>query len=307
MTGTIAARRTHARLRWLAVCLAAGLSAGPAAAQPPARRPATPVIRPAVTPRPHAPDTASAVAAADAPSRFAAGAVGGITGTVFDSYGVPVAGADVHVPGSGLQARSGLDGRFVLWNVPSGPLMVAARRVGYFPASRTLMLGPGETQLLELTLAEVSARPFDLQRVVVTAALPRMRSTYLHGFYERMSKFSGGTFFTLEDIQKRGPTNLTDLFRGMTGISELTSRNGSRSLVVARGGTARACPIRLFVDGISVPMRGMSLDDVVNVNDVQGIEIYRGMSTIPGEFSGLSGTGEDSQCGVIVVWTRVIR
>ena len=42
-----------------------------------------------------------------------------------------------------------------------------------------------------------------------------------------------------------------------------------------------------------------SLEDLVNVSHIEGIEVYRG-SGVPMEFE-----GPNASCGVIVVWTRV--
>ena len=41
------------------------------------------------------------------------------------------------------------------------------------------------------------------------------------------------------------------------------------------------------------------IDDMVLPSSVEGIEIYRGLSTVPPEF-----LNPDAECGVIAIWTR---
>jgi hypothetical protein len=65
------------------------------------------------------------------------------------------------------------------------------------------------------------------------------------------------------------------------------------------------CATQIFVDGFLVNRGGpggvndIRLDDVVSPGSVEGIEIYRGLSTVPAEF-----LNADAACGVIAVWTR---
>jgi hypothetical protein len=44
---------------------------------------------------------------------------------------------------------------------------------------------------------------------------------------------------------------------------------------------------------------GVPLDDLATPTILEGIEIYRGASTIPPEF-----ISPESRCGVIALWTR---
>ncbi len=52
-----------------------------------------------------------------------------------------------------------------------------------------------------------------------------------------------------------------------------------------------------FLDGSRI--RNIDPNDLVGVADLEGIEVYRRASEIPGEFG-----GSDSECGVIALWTR---
>jgi hypothetical protein len=57
------------------------------------------------------------------------------------------------------------------------------------------------------------------------------------------------------------------------------------------------CQMAILVNGM--PVRGLSVDDVVSAGDVAAIEAYNGNNT-PTELLALGGRG----CGALAVWTR---
>ena len=69
------------------------------------------------------------------------------------------------------------------------------------------------------------------------------------------------------------------------------------------------CTTQIFVDGFLVNRRtgygqgyrpeDIRIDDVVTPASIEGIEIFRGLSTVPAEF-----LSPDADCGVIAIWTR---
>ncbi|MFC1791075.1 hypothetical protein ACFL0I_01235, partial [Gemmatimonadota bacterium] len=71
----------------------------------------------------------------------------------------------------------------------------------------------------------------------------------------------------------------------------------------------RDCITQIFVDGFLVNRRAFGargarpidfrIDDAVSPASVEGIEIYRGLGTVPAEF-----LNPDAVCGVIAIWTR---
>jgi hypothetical protein len=44
---------------------------------------------------------------------------------------------------------------------------------------------------------------------------------------------------------------------------------------------------------------GESIDDIVNPNDIEGIEVYTNPAEVPGEFMTAR-----TNCGVIALWTK---
>jgi hypothetical protein len=73
------------------------------------------------------------------------------------------------------------------------------------------------------------------------------------------------------------------------GSCRVTSFNETRRIM-------GACRIQYFLDGI--PFLG-DIDEMTP-DQVEGIEVYRGSSSIPPQFN--TGT---SMCGVIAIWSRV--
>jgi hypothetical protein len=72
-----------------------------------------------------------------------------------------------------------------------------------------------------------------------------------------------------------------------------------------RGQDGRVIPCgpRLFVDGMLVHVGGLDnpllIDEFVNIQDVAGIEVYRGAVEVPAQYG-----GAESSCGVLVITRR---
>jgi hypothetical protein len=61
----------------------------------------------------------------------------------------------------------------------------------------------------------------------------------------------------------------------------------------------RDCPPQYWVDGVKA--WNLNIDDIVP-QDVEGIEVYSGASTVPPQFNTKEGT---TICGVVLIWTRI--
>lgn len=90
-----------------------------------------------------------------------------LTGTVrVRGSAVGVAGVSIAVEGTALQVRSDSLGRYRLTDVPPGPQVLIARRLGYAPSRAALVVAPGSTRTVDLVIA-VSA--LELDQLIVTA------------------------------------------------------------------------------------------------------------------------------------------
>jgi hypothetical protein len=71
------------------------------------------------------------VGALEGQSQDGAAASGRVAGRVVDaSQGTPLVGVSVGIPGTSLQAYTGVDGRYLLVGVPAGSVDVVFRRIG---------------------------------------------------------------------------------------------------------------------------------------------------------------------------------
>jgi outer membrane receptor for ferrienterochelin and colicin len=127
-----------------------------------------------------------------------------------------------------------------------------------------------------------------------------LRARMLDGFEHRRTA-TPGVFFTQEDVEKRRPGYVTDLLATVPGVRLLSSGRGSRrTVVMGRAPGNPDCPAQVYVDGLLMNRdREFAIDDVVSPQAVHGIEVYRGISTVPADFLSPAAT-----CGVVVIWTR---
>jgi len=127
--------------------------------------------------------------------------------------------------------------------------------------------------------------------------------------YKRRLENGLGIYITREAVEARNPTYVTDMLREVPGVQVTGTGAGTRAVVRMGRASSRECATQIFVDGFLINRRTTSLgnsrpmdfriDDVVSPGSVEGIEIYRGLSTVPPEF-----LNPDSECGVIAIWTR---
>jgi TonB-dependent receptor-like protein len=156
-------------------------------------------------------------------------------------------------------------------------------------------------------------------------------STRLAGFERRrLLKQGSVTFFTGEEIVKRGTIRLSDALRRAHGVSIVESDNGDKLVASSRtqlpsgggflvrgvakrqpgstspnGGGASStaglapCIMPVAVDG-QLKEKSFAVDEI-SVTDVHGIEVYPGAASLPGEFGSMK---PDGWCGLVMIWTR---
>ena len=114
----------------------------------------------------------------------------------------------------------------------------------------------------------------------------------LNGFMTRM-QMGFGIFMTPADIEESDAMHTADLF---IGIPNVQVRGFDQVLIRSFGGF---CPPMIYVDGL--PKMGRStLGDIVVLQDVSAVEVYRHASELPIQYGGANDTG----CGVVVFWTK---
>jgi TonB family protein len=232
------------------------------------------------------------VSAVGADASAQTGAV--IRGTVRDSAGRPIAGVELGVAGGGLRDRTDDRGEYRLAGIVAGPATFVARRLGYKPHSFTLRLFPSEEHRVDIVL---QPSPEVLDAVAVTAQR-QVYDSRLAGFNARLQQ-KVGHFVTRERIDRANSTTLSDMLREIPGVKIGPVRNEGRAIRI-RGA---ACAPLVFVDGF--PATAGEFDvDIIDLQSVEGIEVYAGLGSIPPEFTG---PRDLDRCGVIAIWSRPSR
>lgn len=201
----------------------------------------------------------------------------------------PLSGARVVVDGLDVRGMTDRYGFLRLPNLPAGSLHLSVTHLGYAPMEDVVEFEAGEPKRL---LVRMGIKPIVLDGVSVRTSGSTLAS---RGFYDRQ-KSGVGTFITRAEITAMNVRYMSDVLRRTSGFQIGTAPFGARPPASIRGNGTR-CPIQYFVDGALTS--GFNIDEVM-ARDVEGIEIYRGASTIPPAYN--RGT---APCGVILIWTRV--
>jgi hypothetical protein len=214
-----------------------------------------------------------------------------------DGSGRPIASAVVELRADGLvrsQTQSREDGSFVLEVPAAGVYRVSAMRVGYVSllSDPFRVLARDSVDLdFQLTAAAVRLNP------VQATSTQRMAPARLAGFYDRSRRNRQGRFLTREAIEAAGASRTTDLLRRVPGLLFRNTRKGGIA-VQGRGG----CEPQVYLDGMDISMfrDAVTVDDMVQPEDLEGVEVY-GSSSIPVEFVR---NHQGDECGAVMFWTR---
>jgi hypothetical protein len=199
--------------------------------------------------------------------------------------------ADVFLRNTTFRTQSGDDGRFELSGVPTGPVEVMVRRVGYTPTTLPLQLAANEVRDIKVQLM-----PFvnTLDSVAIVAPPAEREKPKLEPI-----RRGGGTFLDRQQIEKRQPRITTDIFRGIAGI-KVSRENGVATVVSTRVGANTTCPLSYVVDGRNFPLYGQAIDAMIQLVDITSIEVYPGGASMPPQYGGRA----VGNCGLIVITTR---
>ena len=231
---------------------------------------------------------AVAAAFAPAPTLQAQERPGRVVGRVVDhESGKPLSGANVGIRDTDIVTITDNAGRFVLSNVPAGLQAIEAELIGYEARVAQIRVVSRETVETEVVMA---TEPIALPPLEVTVRSARLESV---GFFTRRDDFGvQGRFITVNDIERRRPQVLTDMFYNQPGLKVEYVSAGRRRVFVSRGNT---CTPMFWVDGV---LNDNTDFDVVRPEVIEGVEIYIG-ANVPLQFHRAVG-----DCGVIAVWTK---
>lgn len=220
---------------------------------------------------------------------------GTLRGSVRDSTGTPIADADVGIVALRRLTRTDQQGKFVFLTVPLGNAELSVRRLSYEPRKvNVLVTADAGDSVLVVTLL---AHPAFLTAVNVTKGEIRQRQM-IEDFYRRMSR-GIGQYIGRDEIEQRWGGTPSDMIRTIPGVRLIRSTSGGYGVRFPNTSLGRFdCAPMIWIDGQKAP--GMEID-AIPLTDIEGIELYKGPSTTPVQFS--QGQGSNN-CGTIVVWSR---
>ena len=195
-----------------------------------------------------------------------------------------------------VRATVAKDGSFAVNQVPQGSRRVSFRSARLAVRHITLMLEPGQSHLLLVTLREAPI-------VVVRHPNPV--------FDERMAEFGrrrrtgNGVFLDRSEIEKRNPRTLTDLLRTVPGIRIAPTQRGNRFVSShfrrytqgAAGPESAMCDVMFYLDGQPYPMENGEADGRIPVTEIAALEAYLTAGSVPRQYA-----GTNAACGVILIW-----
>jgi len=213
-----------------------------------------------------------------------------VTGGVINLQSqTPIAGAQVALLGTAFVTASDSTGRFAYAGVAAGTYLLQVRAIGYDSQRWIIQLAAGDTvdYQLELTPLGVELAP------VIIEGRPAPFQVRLQEFEQRRAA-KRGVFLTAEDIRATKAATMVDALRGVPGV-RIACRSGTCVVEMMR--SARGlCRADWVVDGFPASQSGTPHLPTVGI---VGVEVYRSPNETPTEF-----LKSDSQCGVVVIWTR---
>lgn len=230
----------------------------------------------------------------------ATGQTGALRVTISERSGGPLAQARVSVAGHSAAAMADSAGVALLGGLEPGIREIEVTRLGYAPRSFFVEVAAGRTSVARVSL-EVDA----IELPGLTARVEDRGSTIARatGFLER-SQGGKGFFLDRSELARfDGQADLAHAFYTVPMVDVEWGRFSRDFALVSRrsrglGGIGSCTRPQMWVDGVKLFPGDHSILNYLRPEDVEGIEVYGGLSTVPPRFS------SDSQCGAVIIWTR---
>jgi len=222
--------------------------------------------------------------------------------------GAPLADATVEIIGDGATRTvvTGPRGRALVPDITPGLLVFRAKHVGFKQGQIAATVEPGRNTI-PILLSTVSLPTLDTVRIVGDQRLIGLRRN--DEFETRRINHTATVSYTREDIVKRNPVDAWQMLTAVPSIRIVDSAGvtaeSARSDNVNPNLTLSKCYLTVMVDGMIMnPNPQQSAFDLrllPKPNEIHGIEVFAGPSSIPLQYSGV---GKDKWCGLIAIWTR---
>ena len=201
-------------------------------------------------------------------------------------------------------------GDFMLRSSEAGSFILEASAFGYRERRAGIFeLGTDGAMEIEFRLAP---QPMPIDEVLVALDRPALEHSLIRNGFVRRLQRGLGHFITPAEIERSPAMSTPDLFYGIPGLVVAQPGGGLSAHLgdhVQMRSATGLCTPDLYVDGIRVAysVRGvMSLDNIVPLEDVDAVEVYRRAAEVPLEYGGTQAgsAAEGGLCGVLVFWTR---
>lgn len=204
-----------------------------------------------------------------------------------------------------VAALASSGGEFEITAPAAGGYFLYVSRQGY----QTLMDGVfelGDEGVFDLQVG-LKPAPIELEAIDVSTSRRDVNPLEANGFYDR-AVMGLGTLLIREEIERRAIDKVSDALRNIPRLDIDESRPATGSPDVMRNPaiwflrSGRRCAPTLYIDRHVVATGGqrpVRLDDYTTPAEIEAIEVYIRSSEVPVGFDELS------NCGVLLVWTRL--
>jgi hypothetical protein len=236
------------------------------------------------------------VTAADAGAQVVSGVVRG------ESRGPPIEGARVTARSAIAPAAETTTigpvltdsaGRFQLRLPLAGEYLLTVEHIAYAAVTVALALAAGEEVAIEVRIAS-HAVPLDPLLVLGRRAVAPRHAGFQER-YEWYSRLGIGRFLTREQIDGRPQGRASSLLGSVPGVALRPVPYRTASAILLRTQARGTCTPAVYLDGGRID--SVDLDDLVDANQIHGVEVYRGIAEMPGEYH------DSNFCGVVLIWT----
>jgi hypothetical protein len=219
------------------------------------------------------------------------GEPGNLVGRVTEAADQGLANVDVTIVGRENRTLTNAQGRFAVDGLAPGVVVLRFARLGYAPRTATVIVQPGRTVEVAVTMA---VQPLELAAIDVTV---RSRTLEQNGFYER-SDGGLGTHFSPAELGSLGANLVSEALLGRVPgvrVEEAFAAGGTTRLLSRRGSVPglEECALAVFLDGMQL---GDADLDLFPLDAIEAIEVYHGIETPP--------RYAVTPCGAVLLWTK---
>ena len=218
-----------------------------------------------------------------------------LVGTVVDAVGQAMAQVEVYLAGTDRSTRTDARGHWRFVNPPAGAHVVVARRTGYVPYVREVVIASRFNDTLSLLLRRF---PTTLSTVEINARAASATSDAAV-VAERLMQIRIGTgrLFTRDEILRMRPHSISEMLFGIPGITVTRSQDAitatsTRAGVGVMNVEGQQCQLQFYLDNTPIANEALpSLDPMM----FRSVEVYPQTVILTGLPS------RPDKCGAIVI------